>query len=270
MNAVLLRRTITANVLRLVVVAVALAFWGALMPIIYAEFGSTFRDLLQGGAIPEQFRQAMNFGGGDITQLQGVVTIGFIHPLAVALLSVFAIGFTVAAVAGERQRGTLEVLLARPISRRGLYGTMLVATLFFLAVSILAMLLGVLGSSAAWGLLDDLETANLPLLWLNGLLLYVAIGSIALAASVSFDRLAPALALTLAIVLVSYFLQVLGSLWPDADFLQPYSLFYYLKPQRILEGQADPFDLGLLATVAAVAVAYALVVFPRRDLAAPS
>ncbi len=46
----------------------------------------------------------------------------------------FAVGFPVAAIAGERQRGTLEVLLARPISRRALYVTMFVAGALFVGL----------------------------------------------------------------------------------------------------------------------------------------
>ncbi len=67
-----------------------------------------------------------------------------------------------------------------------------------------------------------------------------------------------------------YFLEVLGTFWPDAEFLQPYSLFHYFDPKTILEGGAAAVDFGLLAVVAALAIAWALVVFPRRDLAAPS
>ena len=67
-------------------------------------------------------------------------------------------------------------------------------------------------------------------------LLYWAFGAIGLLASASFDRLSPALSLSLAVVLISYFLEVLGSLWPDASWLQPYSLFHYVDPKATLAG----------------------------------
>jgi hypothetical protein len=67
-----------------------------------------------------------------------------------------------------------------------------------------------------------------------------------------------------------YFLDVIGSLWPAAAKLQPYSLFHYLKAKPILLGDAAPLDDAILAAVIAAAVAWALVLFPRRDLAAPS
>jgi putative exporter of polyketide antibiotics len=91
-----------------------------------------------------------------------------------------------------------------------------------------------------------------------------------MAASVSFDRLAPALGIALGFTVVSYFLEVLGSLWEQAQPLQPLSVFHYVQPQAALEGQADPLDFLVLAAVALAGVAWALVVFPRRDLAAPS
>ena len=66
-----------------------------------------------------------------------------------------------------------------------------------------------------------------------------------------------------------YFFEILGSLWPEADVLQPYSLFHYLQPKSILIGAATPFDDVVLAAVVVAAMLWALWIFPRRDLAAP-
>lgn len=267
MNGTLLRQTWRAQAPKLAVVVLALVIWGSLMPIVYATFGSDFRQIFESGIIPEEFAQ---FGGGDVFSLSGSIALGFIHPIAIILASVFAVGFSTSAIAGERQRGTLEVLLARPLSRRTVYATDLVSTFGFVAVAIAGLLAGALLGSAIAGVVDELDIANLPLAWLNAVLLFGAFAAIGLAASVSFDRLTPALGVTLAIVVGMYFFDVLGSLWPDAEFLQPYSLFHYFQPKAVLSGSAEAFDFGLLASVIVLAVAYALVVFPRRDLAAPS
>jgi hypothetical protein len=72
------------------------------------------------------------------------------------------------------------------------------------------------------------------------------------------------------VVIVEYFLYVLGTLWPDAQWLQPYSLFDYVDAKAVLAGLADWTDFVLLGVVTLVAIVTALVVFPRRDLAAPS
>jgi ABC-2 type transport system permease protein len=267
MNLTLFLQTLRSNALRLVVISVAMTAWGALMPLIYAQFGSQFRDIVNSGLIPKQLAE---FGGGDLFSLPGAIAIGFIHPIALILSSVFAVGFATAAIAGERQRGTLEVLLARPIPRRVVYFTLLICALIFVAIVIFAFLAGAFVSATVNGVIGEIPADRLALVWLNGVLLFGAIAAIGLATSVSFDRLSPALGITLAVVLVSYFLQILGSLWPDAKGLQPYSLFHYLDPKAVLTAGASTFNFALLAVVALVAVVAALVIFPRRDLAAPS
>jgi ABC-2 type transport system permease protein len=160
--------------------------------------------------------------------------------------------------------------LARPIPRRVVYFTLLVCALIFVAVVMFAFLAGAFVSATINGVIGEIPVDRLALVWLNGVLLFGAIAAIGLAASVSFDRLSPALGITLAVVLVSYFLQILGSLWPDAKGLQPYSLFHYLDPKGVLTATVNTFNFALLAAVAAVAIVAALVIFPRRDLAAPS
>jgi ABC-type transport system involved in multi-copper enzyme maturation permease subunit len=267
MNGPLFRHTWRAQRLKLGLVSVALAIWGFLLPLIYAKFGSQFRAVMESGMIPEQFTR---LGGGDIFTLPGSIALGFIHPIAIILTSVFSVGFSTTAIAGERQRGTLEVTLARPISRRALYLTLLISSFGFLSVTVAALLVGSLTGSAFAGVIGELAVGNVPLLWVNGVLLFGSFAAIGLAASVSFDRLAPALGVTLGFVVLMYFFEILGSLWPAAAFLQPYSLFHYLKPKVILLGGATPLDLAVLAAVIIVAMGWALQVFPRRDLAAPS
>ena len=267
MNGPLFRHTWRSQRLKLAVVSIALVVWGFFMPVVYAQFGSQFKTLMESGILPEQFAR---FGNGDVFSLPGSIALGFVHPIAIILTSVFAVGFSTSAVAGERQRGTLEVALARPISRPTLYLTLLVASFAFVAATIAALLAGSVTGSLFAGVIGELAVWSVPLLWLNGVLLFGSFAAIGLAASVSFDRFTPALGLTIGTVVVAYFLEILGSLWPDAEFLQPYSLFHYLKPKAVLTGAAAPFDFAILAVVIVVGMGWALAVFPRRDLAAPS
>jgi ABC-type transport system involved in multi-copper enzyme maturation permease subunit len=267
MNGALLRHTWRLQRTRLAIVSVALTVWGFMLPVIYARFGSQFTALFESGLLPKQFAR---LSGGDVFTLAGSIALGFIHPIAIMLTSVFAVGFSASAVAGERQRGTLEVALARPISRRVLYLSLLAASFGFIAISVAALLAGSVGGATFAGVVKELPFRNLPLLWLNSVLLFGAFAAIALAASVSFDRLTPALGMTLGVVITMYVLEVLGSLWPEAEVLQPYSLFHYLKAKAILTGSAAPFDVVVLSSVILIAMAWALAVFPRRDLAAPS
>ena len=111
---------------------------------------------------------------------------------------------------------------------------------------------------------------QVPVLWFNGGLLFSAFMAVAFAASVSFDRLPPALGVPLVFLLVNYLADAIGSLWLDMSWLRDWSMFHLVKAQAVLEGDVAMADLAILAAIGGVAVVYALAVFPRRDLAAPS
>jgi ABC-type transport system involved in multi-copper enzyme maturation permease subunit len=266
-NGPLFRHSMRMQRVKLIVVSVALAIWGFLLPVIYAKFGSQVRAVFDSGLFPQEFAE---FGGGDLFTLPGSVAFGLIHPIAIILTSVFSVGYSATAVAGERQRGTLEVALSRPISRRAFYLTLLVANFCFLAINIGSLLTGSVAGSAFAGVIGELQLRNVPVLWVHALLLFGSFAAVGLAASVSFDRLPPALGVTLGFVVLMYFLDVLGSLWPDARFLQPYSLFHYLEAKAVLTGTFGSLNAAILVGVIGAAMGWALYVFPRRDLGAPS
>jgi ABC-type transport system involved in multi-copper enzyme maturation permease subunit len=167
-------------------------------------------------------------------------------------------------------RGTLEVLLARPISRSTLYWSLLVAILVAVLVVLLAILGGMVAGATAAGLIDELDMSQMPLVVLNGFGMWAAFTTFSLAASVTFDRPGPALGLSLGFLLVNYFLEILGSLWTDAAWTQEYSLLHHFNPGEILTGAFDPVDLVIVFVAALVPIAYAVYVFPQRDLAAPA
>jgi ABC-2 type transport system permease protein len=267
MNGRLFLQTLRWQRVRLLVVVLAAVGWGVLMPVVYDQFSDAIRDLANSGAIPKEM---LNFGSGSLFTLPGTVTLGLQHPLAIAMLGIFAVGASASAVAGERARGTLEVLLARPISRMTLYWSELVALLLAVVLVLVAILGGMVAGSAAVGLLDDLDLGGMPMVVLNGFGLWAAFTTFALAASVSFDRPGPAIGISLAWLILHYFLEILGSLWTDAAWTQEYSLLHHFNPGEILTGKGEPIDLAIVFAAALVPIIYAVLVFPRRDLAAPA
>ncbi|MCA1572016.1 MAG: ABC transporter permease [Chloroflexi bacterium] len=267
MSGRLFIQTIRWQRVRLVIVVLAGIGWGLLIPIIYGAFSDVMRDLANSGAFPAEL---MNVGSGSLFTLPGAITLGVQHPLAIAMLSIFAVGAASTAVAGERARGTLEVLLARPISRLTLYVSLLAALLVTVLIVLVAILGGMVGGSAIQGIIEELDLALLPLVVLNGFGLWAAFTTFGLAASVTFDRPGPAIGLSLAYLLINYFLEILGSLWPDVAWSQEYSLFHHFDPGAILSGEAALLDILIVFTAAILPVIYAIMVFPRRDLAAPA
>jgi ABC-2 type transport system permease protein len=186
------------------------------------------------------------------------------------MLGVFAVGASSTAIAGERARGTLEVLLARPISRVALYISMLAALLVTVVIVLTAILGGMVASATVIGLADELDLGQTPIVLANGFGLWAAFTTFGLAMSVTFDRPGPAIGLSLAWLLIHYFLEILGSLWTDAAWTQEYSLLHHFNPGEILTGLLDPVDLVIVFAAAIVPLIDALLVFPKRDLAAPA
>jgi ABC-2 type transport system permease protein len=267
MSGRLLAQTLRWQRVRLIVVVLAGIGWGLLIPVIYGAFSEVMRDLVESGAFPSEL---MNFGSGSLFTLPGAITLGLQHPLAISMIGIFAVGASATAVAGERASGTLEVLLARPISRVTLYASILATLLVAVLVVLVAILGGMVAGSALQGITDEVDLGQMPLVVLNGFGLWAAFTTFGLAASVSFDRPGPAIGLSLAYLLVNYFLEILGSLWTDAAWTQDYSLFHHFDPGSILSGDLQILDLVIMFVAAVVPVIYAVVIFPRRDLAAPS
>ncbi|MDQ4034616.1 MAG: ABC transporter permease [Chloroflexota bacterium] len=267
MSGRLFLQTLRWQRVRLVIVVLAGIGWGLLIPVFYSAFSEVMRDLANSGAFP---RELMNFGSGSFFSLPGAITLGVQHPLAIAMLGIFAVGASAVAVAGERARGTLEVLLARPISRLAVYLSILAALLLAVLLVLGAIIGGMVGGAAIQGISDEIDLGAIPLVVLNGFGLWAAFTTFGLGASVTFDRPGPAIGLSLAYLLVNYFFEILGSLWADAAWTQDYSLFHHFDPGAILSGDPVLLDLVIVFVAAILPMIYSIIVFPRRDLAAPA
>lgn len=267
MNGALFRHTLAANGVRVVVIAAGLMLMGIIMPVMYAAFGQEVGEFVESVPLLAQFS---NFGGGDLFTLTGAVATGFAHPFTLLLIGIMAIAFPALAIAGERDRGTLEVTLSRPISRHGLYLTLFLAGVLFVALltAVLVVTTGVTMVLVGFG--GEVPLDHLAQLWFVDTLLYVAFMALAFAVSVESDRAGPAIGLPAIFVLLNYLAFAIGSIWPDMRWLHDYSMFNLLKARDVLNGGAAPSDLIVMTLFAAVFIGLAWYRFPRRDLPAPA
>jgi ABC-2 type transport system permease protein len=266
-NLPLFGRTMHANRNLLLAAGAAMIVWGAVLPVIFATFGKEIGTLFEGSPMLEQFAR---FGGGDLFTLEGTIALGFVHPFTLLILGIVAIGYPAQAIAGERARGTLEVLLARPISRIRLYVTLLVAGLLFLGILLGLHLASSYVSASVMEVGADLEAVRMVELWLVGWLLFVGYMALTFTASAMSDRIGPAIGIPLAFVLLNYLANAIGSLWPDMAWLEDWSMFTLVKANTVLESGIAASDLVILLVFAGVFVALTVYLFPRRDIAAPT
>jgi ABC-2 type transport system permease protein len=267
-NLPLLRYTFASNLLRLLVIAAGMVLMGVIMPVMYAAFGVEMTEFIE--SIPFFARIASSFGGGDVFSLNGSLAMAFTHPFTLLLVGIMAIGFPALAISGERDKGTLEVTLSRPISRRGLLATLLLAGVVFIfaPLAVLALTTGITSYLVGFG--QEVEYAHLAQLWLASGLLFTAFAALAFAVAVESDRAGPAIGVPAVFILLNYLAWAIGSIWPDVGFFEDWSMFSLLESQKVLAEGAAAGDFIVMLAFIAFFVGVAWYRFPRRDLPAPA
>jgi ABC-2 type transport system permease protein len=230
---------------------------------------------------PGQIMQAL-MGGGivQIDQARDLVSISYVHPLTQTALCVWAIGRAAGAIAGEIDRGTMELLLAQPIRRTQVIAAQLVVDCITIPTLALALWLGTLAGAALTGFLSaegalHLDPRDFVAAQLNVMLMLFAASGLTMALSAAGRARNRVLGLAVLTALVQFLVNLIGQLWPPMEPLRPLTLFYYYQPQPMI---LDPtwyadgavwLRLAVLAAGGAGGYALALWTFCRRDLPAP-
>ena len=214
---------------------------------------------------PDALKAFIAFGG-TVDYSSGAGYLGselfsFMVPL---LLLVAAIGAGARAIAGEEERGTLDLLLANPISRPRLVLEKLAALVAELALFavILWGALAVGASAANMGIgLDKLAAATF-----DAALLALLFGVLALLVGCLSGRRAQALAVPAVAAVAAYLVNALGAIVSWLEPAQKASPFYHYVAGDPLRHGIAPSHSGLLLLAVAVLAGLAPLAFTRRDL----
>lgn len=178
---------------------------------------------------------------------------------------IFAIGAGTRAIAGEEDKGTMDSLLANPISRSRIVVEKFWAMVLWTSSLAAGLFVVILVGNYAVDL--DLKPEGVLSINLALLLLAVLFGAIALAIGAVSGRRSFTLGVTSALAVFTYFLfglaQVVSWLEPFR-FLSPFH--YFLHPNHLLGGFAWGTQ-ALFVVLIALAVAVAVWGFERRDVA---
>jgi ABC-2 type transport system permease protein len=255
---------------------------------IFSGPGKVFQTLVGGENV--HFERAMD-----------VLTIGYLHPLMQTIFCIWAIGRAASAVAGEIDRGTMELLLAQPIARWRVIAAHLAVDAVVIPLLCLSLWAGTtlgvwlvgpfevtaadLQSLKKFPFEVKIDPALLrvdpwavgPALWNVGALIFAVSGlTIALSALGRFRN--RVIGTAVLVLLIQFVANVVGQLWDAAGWLRPFTVFYYYQPQQVI--LADRWSVGwfgasavnilaVLFSVGAAGYAVGLWAFSRRDLPAP-
>jgi ABC-2 type transport system permease protein len=244
--------------------------------------------------------------GGESVNLDNamqVLSIGYVHPLIQVVLCIWAIGRASGAVAGEIDRGTMELLLAQPLPRwRVLLAHLCVDVL---TIPILCLCLWAGSFLGTWlvgpihmdesGLkkipfkveVDESKLALHPAAFgpalVNTAALVFAVSGYTMWLSARGRFRNRVLGIAIVATLLQFLVNVVGQLWDAVEWLRQFTVFYYYQPQQIALNGRWTVDLGgsgeevwvrvnvlvVLFLVGIVGYALALRTFTRRDLPAP-
>jgi ABC-2 type transport system permease protein len=180
------------------------------------------------------------------------------------LLLIFTVGFGSGTIAGEEEKGTLDILLANPIERWQVvvekFIAMAISTTILAAVTAAAIIIGTA--------LADMEVSseNVVAIVASVELLALAFGSIALFLGCLSGSRGLSMGVTSALALVSFFLHALAPLANVLKDYQKFSLFYHYLGENPLQVGLKLEHVFVLVAVSLVFLILSLVVFQRRDL----
>jgi len=176
----------------------------------------------------------------------------------------FAIGFGAGAIAGEEEQGTLDLLLANPLSRRRVVlekfgalstGIILLAIIYWAGLAV--------GTTI---ITEDVNLLNLAAACFSAALLGITFGTLSLAIGCAMGKRNLAMAGAGGLAAVTYFLNALA---PVIDSLEPFRglspFYYYIGGDPLLNG-LNVGHAGVLIGLTAVFIVVALMLFERRDV----
>ncbi len=261
--AVLLGHVLRLQARSAAIWGVALGAFGVMMVAIFPGIASGPGLQQMSEALPQGMMQAA--GVEDIASLgtiEGFLEaeiFGLVLPLA---LPFFAILAAAGAIAGAEEARTIDVLMGNPLSRWQL------VVAYFIAIAVsLAGILAIFGLFL-WGSARFID-AELPLGTVAGGVfgawpLALFFGGLALLFSAIFHRRMLAVGIAGAVLVAMYFMDVLGSLVEDVEWVKNLSaIYYYGSP--LTEG-IDWASFAGLTGAALILAAVAVFAFRRRDI----
>ena len=261
--------TLRRSLAGIVALLLGIALFELVQPVAIASFGDLDRITPLLGIVPPSFWALLNVtpefvqGAG----LAGFLALGFTHPIYHVLVSTTVIWFVARGLAGEMERGTLQLALSRSLSRQQVFLSRVIGTLIVIALVTLA---GPIGMTIGISISDPDGGApgrHLLTVMVPTALLAWAIGGIATAIAARVNTMGRAVGVAIGVVVLSYVVDYFATIWSALRPLEPASFYSYYEPTSALaSGSLDVADLAVLAAIGFAGMLIGAVIFERRDL----
>lgn len=234
----------------------------AIVPLMYLPSYQSLKD--QGSLNIKQSSLYDAMGMGDFASAAGYLHSTIFALMGLLLIVIFAVTMG-SRSATQEESGTLDLILAQPISRASLIRQRFAALATQIVIVTGALGLSVLAGASAGKM--DIPAGNI-LAAVTGLgLLGLAVAALTQLVGAVTGRRAQTLGFAALLVLGGYLANSLAGIVEGASWLKNLSPFYYAVGDSPLVNGWNAGHLAVLGVLAAVAVGLSLTVFDRRDLA---
>jgi ABC-2 type transport system permease protein len=179
---------------------------------------------------------------------------------------VFGIGAGARAIGGSEEAGTLELLLANPVTRGRALLERYLATFALLAGLVAVFTAALLVLGPPFGALEGVATADL--LWACAAVYALGLlhGSLAFAIGAAAGRRGVAVAVATAVAVAGYLVETVLAAAGDLGIVRQLSPWHWYLDHNMLAEGATPAAVALPLVVTAALLAASWVIFQRRDL----
>ncbi len=206
--------------------------------------------------------------GGDLLDkgsMSALLTIGYQHPFVLFLDMVFAVGVPTGLLTGEVQKGTMELVLSRSVTKTQVYICVVVLTMVGMFGLFAVMFLGTVAAVNIYTFSEAIRLDLFLHIAANGVLLGGTFAAFALVCAASFRRLYTAVGVSAAFLTLNYFICLVSQWWPKVEFLRRATLFYLVFYSNPWKGW--PWrNMAILAAILVVATVIGGLIWRRRDL----
>ncbi|MBC6463335.1 ABC transporter permease subunit [Actinomadura sp. HBU206391] len=217
--------------------------------------------------LPETFRTMVGYQAGvPLTSPAGFLHARLFATVLPVVVLVFGIGAGARAIGGAEEDGTLEPLLANPISRTRLATERYLATIALLATVVVVFTLAVIALAPLFGALSGISPTNLLTACAAVFTLALPHTTLAYTIGAATGRRGPATAIAAAIAVSGYLIQNLLSTQGTAKVVRALSPWHWYLDQNMLAQGPSALALWAPLPVTALLFAIGLAVFRRRDL----
>lgn len=183
------------------------------------------------------------------------------------LMIIFVISYASSTLAGEINKGNIELLLSQPLSRSQIFLAKYLSGLFLTLTLVFSSNLLIIPLAKIAGI--DVNYKSYIMISITGGLFSIAIYSLTFMFSSMYSSAGKPASLIMAILIFMYAIKILANVEQSIDFLKYLSFFhYYDSNAALIDNSISTLSLIIFGAVTLLSTIVGIIYFDKRDIAA--